>query len=283
MIFKTLLILLGALTLPGLCLGAPSPAVSLTYSLTPPQGNTPNLLAALETAPPPSQHTNNSATADQLEFPHLNLPATPDWSGLIHDSKLFILYQVGVVGVLYLMPESVSQWGDDQKQGNIFRKWNDNVSNLRKDRDNWEINYIGHPYFGSVYYVRARERGFDRQDSLLYGTVMSTIYEYGIEALFEPASIQDLIFTPVGGAIVGEYFMTARENILRDVNNRGYATTGDNVKLFLTDPLGAINKKVDKAFGYKEASIDLMPLLDRNNADNHSLPTLIGVQAHLNW
>lgn len=201
----------------------------------------------------------------------------------MHDSKLFIFYQVGVVGLLYLMPQSVSQWDDDQKRGNIFRKWNDNVRNLRRDKDNWEINYIGHPYFGSAYYVRARQRGFDRQGALLYGTVMSTIYEYGIEALFEPASIQDLIFTPVGGAIIGEYFMTAREKILRGVNQRGYATTGDNIKLFLTDPLGVINKKVDKAFGYQEASIDLMPLVSRVHGNSHSLPTLVGLQAHLSW
>ncbi len=283
MIFKILLAQLSILALPGLCLGASSAhATNLTYSLAQPQSDALNL-AALETTHAPSTEASHSATADQLEFPHLNLPERSDWNGLMHDSKLFMLYQVGVVGVLYLMPQSVSQWGDDQKQGNIFRKWNDNVSNLRKDHDTWEVNYIGHPYFGSVYYVRARQRGFDRQDSLLYGVVMSTIYEYGIEALFEPASIQDLIFTPVGGAVVGEYFMAARENILRGVNSRGYATTGDNVKLFFTDPLGVINKKVDKVFGYKEASLDLMPLLNRNNSDHHALPSLVGLQAHLNW
>ena len=273
MTFKILLLFI-SLTLSGLCFG------------TPPLGGDNYRVALTEDASGTSATYSlalGQTTPDQQQFPHLNLPATPDWDGLLHDSKLFMLYQVGVVGVLYLMPQSVSQWGDDQKRGNIFRKWDDNVHNLRKDKDQWEVNYIGHPYFGSVYYVRARQRGFDRQGALFYGVVMSTIYEYGIEALFEPASIQDLIFTPVGGAIVGEYFMTARENILRDINQRGYATTSDSIKLFFTDPLGVINKKVDKALGYKEASIDLVPLLSRTHNDSHSLPTLVGLQAHLSW
>ncbi len=283
MIFKRLLLLLAALALPGHCLGELHPHYNLAFTTAEPQADG-LYLAELEQSP--TSGTLSSAaspTADQLEFPHLSLPSTPDHKGLMHDSKLFLLYQVGVIGVLYLMPQSVSQWGDDQKNGNIFRKWDDNVNNLRKDRDEWVINYIGHPYFGSVYYVRARQRGFDRQDSLLYGVVMSTLYEYGVEAIFEPVSIQDLIFTPVGGAIIGEYFMTARENTMRDIANRGYATTGDNLKLFFTDPIGAINRKVDKAFGYKEASVDLMPLFSRYNTDQHSVPNLIGLQAHVSW
>lgn len=277
----TALLLLACTPLTGLCL-SDMPAINLAYTQS---HSETRYLAALdeETAPSHPVTGRPTATADQLEFPYLNLPGTPDHKGLMHDTNLFLLYQVGVVGVLYLMPQSVSQWGDEQKNGNVFRKWDDNVHNLRKDHDQWEINYIGHPYFGSVYYVRARQRGFDRQESLWYSVVMSTIYEYGIEAIFEPVSIQDLIFTPVGGAIVGEYFMTARENTMRDIASKGYTTMGDNLKLFFTDPLGAINRKVDKSFGYKEASLNLMPLFNRSGTDQHSMPTLIGLQAHLNW
>jgi len=284
MIFNRLLVLLVSLSLPSLCLGDLSPYHSLAYTAAAQPQDGALWLATLDQEQAPGVSSDpTTATADQQEFPHLNLPSSPDHEGLMHDSKLFLLYQVGVVGVLYLMPQSVSQWGDDQKNGNVFRKWDDNVNNLRKDHDDWTINYIGHPYFGSVYYVRARQRGFDRPDSLWYGVVMSTIYEYGIEAIFEPVSIQDLIFTPVGGAVIGEYFMTARENIMRDVSNRGYATTGDNVKLFFTDPLGVINKKVDKLIGYKEASLDLMPLFSRDGVDQHSMPALVGLQAHVSW
>lgn len=267
--------------LPGPSLAQETNLERLAFTAAQPPHESILFLAAVETSGGP-QLGVTAPTPDQREFPHLNLPSAPDRAGLMHDSKLFLLYQAGMIGVLYLMPESVSKWGDDQKSGNIFRKWDDNVNNLRKDGDEWAINYIGHPYFGAVYYVRARHRGYDRQDSLWYSAIMSTIYEYGVEAIFEPASIQDLIFTPVGGAIIGEYFMTARENTMRRIATRGYATTGENIQLFLTDPLGAVNRKVDKMFGYKEANLDLLPLFNRPGSDQHSLP-LVGLQAHLSW
>ncbi len=219
------------------------------------------------------------------EFPHLSLPTEPDWDGIKRDTKLFLLYQVAVVGVLYLMPQSVSQWDDEDKSGNIFRKWDDNVSNLRKDKDDWAINFVGHPYFGAVYYVRARHRGFDRPSSFWYGAIMSTIYEYGIEALFEPASVQDMIFTPVGGAIVGEYLMIGREKIKRGVAARGYARTRDTVGLFFTDPLGALNEKVNRWLGNDDEQavrLELYPLLSARGADLSSME-LRGIQAFYRW
>ncbi len=219
------------------------------------------------------------------EYPHLDIPDKPDWDGLKHDSQLFLSYQVAVVGVLYLMPESVSKWGDEQKSGNISRKWKNNVTNLRKDNDNWEINYIGHPYFGATYYVRARQRGYDRKSAFWYAGIMSTLYEYGVEAIFEPSSIQDMIITPVGGAIVGEYMMSARENIKRRISVTGETTTSDKIKLFFTDPLGVLNSKVDQWFGLtntQEARLDLFPMFELKT-EKHSTPELIGLQALYSW
>lgn len=236
-----------------------------------------------------SQDSETGASTGQPlydpEFPHLLIPTEPDWDGIKQDTKLFLLYQVGVVGVLYLMPQSVSQWDDEDKSGNIFRKWDDNVNNLRKDKDDWAINFVGHPYFGAVYYVRARHRGFDRRSSFWYGAIMSTIYEYGIEALFEPVSVQDMIFTPVGGAIVGEYLMIGREKIKRGVATRGYARTRDKVGLFFTDPLGTINEKVNRWFGNdaeQAARLELYPMLSARGADLGSME-LRGIQAFYRW
>lgn len=196
----------------------------------------------------------------------LSIPEQSDAEGLKQDTKLFLIYQVAVVGVLYLMPESVSKWKPENKQGNIFRKWDDNVNNLRRDHDDWEVNYIGHPYFGAVYYVRARYRGYSREQSLGYAAAMSTIYEYGIEALFEPASLQDLIFTPIGGAVMGEYFMIGRQKVLNKIEATGEKTWTDTLALFFTDPFGAINKGVMSTFG-KQSRLDVFPA---------AMPTAVG-------
>lgn len=216
----------------------------------------------------------------------LNIPTDPDREGLWSDTKLFMLYQVGMVGVIWLLPESISKWDDEDKNGNIFKKWDDNVSNLRRDKDDWGINYIGHPYFGAVYYVRARNRGYNQQNSFWYSVGMSTLYEYGIEALFEPVSVQDLIFTPVGGAIMGEYFLTARNNIRNRILATGKVTTSDKVKLFFTDPLGVINEKVEHMI-HDEASLNVFPVVNRKTiaaADgSEQIDTYYGLQAMLRW
>ncbi len=241
-------------------------------------------LAAAEEHDPADSSPAKTIAYDP-EFPYLQIPAEPDRPGLVRDTKMFLIYQVMIVGVLYIMPESVSQWSDDDKGGNPFDQWKENVTSTRKDQDDWGINYIGHPYFGAVYYVRARHRGYDRKGSFWYAVIMSTIYEFGIEALFEPVSIQDLIFTPIGGAIVGEYFMIARENMKRNIAGRGYARTSDKVFLFLTDPLGSINNAVNRAFGKDknkkdEARLELYPMLAIRNS---SAIDIKGIQASYRW
>ena len=276
--------LLAFTPLPGLCLN-PIPLTQTDTPEKPKLGLSDEYLHLAAADDPNTNKPLNKTSLLNPEFPYLQIPAEPDRSGLIDDSKLFLLYQVAIVGVIYLMPESISKWGEDDKKGNIFDKWKENVNNLRKDKDDWAINFIGHPYFGAVYYVRARHRGYDRESSLWYSAIMSTIYEYGIEAVFEPVSIQDLIFTPIGGAIMGEYFMIARENIKRNIAAQGYTTTSDKVKLFFTDPLGSINAKVNRMFGHKEndqARLELMPLIRVDQSDNSSME-LQGIQAFYRW
>ena len=34
----------------------------------------------------------------------------PDWKGLRQDTKYFLAYQFAVIGVLYVLPESVTNW-----------------------------------------------------------------------------------------------------------------------------------------------------------------------------
>jgi hypothetical protein len=233
----------------------------------------------------PEDETKTSPPAYDPEFPHLNIPLETDWDGLIQDSKLFLIYQVAVAGVIYFLPESVSKWSEEDKHGNIFKKWNDNVNNLHMDKDDWDINYIGHPYFGSVYYVRARHRGLHREGAFWYAFTMSAAYEYGIEALAEPASVQDLIFTPVGGAVMGEYFMIGREKMKRNIAARGYAKTSEKVLLFFTDPLGTINEKVNTIIGNeddKQSSLELLPIISFGNSVPGSVQ-IQGVQALLQW
>ncbi|MCI0518118.1 MAG: DUF3943 domain-containing protein [Woeseiaceae bacterium] len=173
----------------------------------------------------------------------------PDWRGRRSDTRHFFGYQFGAIALLYVMPESVSGWTDEQKDEYSLSQWWDNVTHPTWDTDDFYINYILHPYWGGAYFVRSRERGYGDADSFWYAAALSASYEFGAEALFEQPSIQDLIVTPVGGWFVGRYFMGLRESILAGHFSGSELPFRERFLLAATDPLGAINRTVDGWFG----------------------------------
>jgi hypothetical protein len=172
----------------------------------------------------------------------------PDYAGLRRDTYYFLGDQFAIIGALYVMPEGVSGWDEESKDDWSVDTWKENVSNIAWDKDDYFINYVLHPYWGASYYVRGRERGLSRNGSFWYSALLSSLYEFGIEAFFEEPSIQDLIVTPVGGALLGEYFMNVREDIYDRVDRRGTLSGKDKMLLALTDPLGTLNRKTDQIF-----------------------------------
>ena len=168
-----------------------------------------------------------------------------DWRGLGRDTAFFLGYQVIGAGIWFLTPESVSQWSDEQRKTSL-QKWWENVRHPQWDPDTWYVNYLGHPYFGAIGYIRARERRFGAFGSFWYAALLSGLYEYGIEAMFERPSYQDLIVTPVGGLVLGALvFEPIRERILRKPELRWY----DHIPLALTDPLGVSNSIFERLLG----------------------------------
>ena len=95
-------------------------------------------------------------------------PAEADWNGLGRDTAYLIGYQFIGFLVLYVAPESISNWSEEDKEHYDFSKWVYNVTHPDWDEDKWWINYILHPYWGSAYYLDARGRGFGRWGSFWY-------------------------------------------------------------------------------------------------------------------
>jgi len=180
---------------------------------------------------------------------------TVDWKGIRRDTLYFIGYEVVAVGVLHLLPEEKTHFN---KEGAGFAKWRKNVTHPEWDDDDLYINLLLHPYWGAAYYIRGRERGLNAWESLGYSTLLSTIYEFGAEAFFEPVSYQDLIFTPLLGSLLGEFvFIPLRKSI----KSKSSQLTGlDKFTLIMTDPLGAINDLVDRAFGIN-AYVSVAPMV----------------------
>jgi len=213
-----------------------------------------------------------------------------DIAGLRRDTWYFLGYQVAAIGVLYVAPESFSSWSDEQKDEYSLSKWWENVTHPSWDEDDHFLNYVLHPYWGAAYYVRAQERGYDRTQSFWYSALLSSIYEFGVEALFEPPSIQDIIVTPVGGALVGNYFMKIRAGIHEREESLGYRRTSDKWLSFVTDPLGSINQQLDELVGV-DATVEIRPFLseirrreDPAAGSNVSeTERIFGLQFHVEW
>jgi hypothetical protein len=74
------------------------------------------------------------------------------------------------------------------------------------DTDPFNINQIGHPYLGSMYYGFARSSGHNYWESLGYSLLGSFLWETGGEKSppsVKP-SINDYVTTTIGGSFVGE-------------------------------------------------------------------------------
>lgn len=206
----------------------------------------------------------------------------PDRKGLRRDTKYFIGVQVVTIGVLYLMPESVSSWSDEEKDDYSLSKWWDNVRNPKRDTDDYFINYVLHPYCGAAYFVRARERGYNDRQSFWYSVMLSSAYEFGPEAMFEEPSVQDLIVTPVAGSLLGKYFMSVRKGIETRSEQRGYRTRRERWIWTLTDPLGAVNHRIDHVLG-QDVEFRLSPYFYEKNPSITAVSAgqpLLGKHAH---
>lgn len=213
-------------------------------------------------------------------------PDEPDWRGVRRDIGYFLGYQFIALGVLYVAPESVSGWTDESKDNYSFRKWRDNTSKPVWDEDAWWVNYVTHPYWGGAYYIQARERGLDRTRAFWYSALLSTLYEYGAESLAEPVSIQDLVVTPVGGFLVGEYLFTPWRERIRAKS--GPLDWSDKTVLFLTNPLGVLNARIDGWLGV-ETTLGWQPVnlqqLARSGDDPLPVPLspAWGVSVRMSW
>lgn len=203
--------------------------------------------APVESGVEPGSDVEFPAVAAGLSDPAVR--SEPDRAGLRRDSAYLLSYQVATIVILYAMPESISNWSEEQKETYSLADWWENVRNPTWDDDQFWLNYIAHPYWGAAYYVRARERGFDERASFWYAAAMSTVFEFGAEALFEQPSIQDIIVTPVGGVIVGDYFMRVRARVAERVTPGEPMAFRDRAILWLTDPIGAINRQVQQWLG----------------------------------
>lgn len=178
-------------------------------------------------------------------------------------------YGFGALAILAALPKEITNW--ESSDESVGQKWFNNVTEGPVwDRDDTVLNYVLHPYFGGAYYQAARKSGYRQWDSFLYSTLMSTAFwEYGIEALAETPSMQDLVVTPVLGWVYGEWAF----NTEREIWSEGGTVLGSqylgNVSLFLLDPVDSVGRNINRLFGTDviKAGTSYIKLSEDNNSD----------------
>lgn len=160
---------------------------------------------------------------------------------VLASTGLIVMGTIVGAGVLYLMPESVTNW-DKNEIVNLGKQWRKNVSRAPVvDADDWFLNWITHPYWGAVYYMQTRVAGYSWSESILFSAFASAFFwEFGIEAFAEIPSWQDLIITPAVGSIFGELFFRATRHIQANQNRLLGSKILGKTSLILMDPIGAI-------------------------------------------
>lgn len=197
---------------------------------------------------------NNDENGLDLDSPprYLQISTEPDFEYLKEQTYTILGLSVVTVGLMTLLPESITKWDDDDRSvSNLGQKWLDNVKEGPVwDRDEHFLNYIMHPYFGGVYYTAARHAGYDEFDSFLYSAFLSTFFwEYGVEAFAEVPSWQDLFITPFFGSVVGELMFEAEQDIVASGGQVWGSDSMGSVTLFFLNPVGHIHGWVTDAWG----------------------------------
>ena len=237
----------------------------------------------------------------------INIPLDPErsalnppvgrWFGryslLARDMGYLVVPASVILGLLYIAPESISNWDEEDKDNSLSdlgSKWWDNVSNGPVwDEDDWWLNWIGHPYWGAAYYIHARHYAYSRLESFWYSFFVSNVlYEYGVEAFAEEPSIQDLISTPVGGWLVGEFiFIPLEAKIIANDNTLFGSRVLGKTTRFLMDPLGSIIRPLrrfthrkrgtrsDNPSAFKqEVPLSIYPMIGENSIGFHFRMTI---------
>jgi Domain of unknown function (DUF3943) len=152
----------------------------------------------------PVIYLHDSNVSKPSTIPYLRNEHAGIWKK-VGRAELFIggVELVGMT-VLILLPKEMTKWSDDWAQ-DAWRNLKRSFSTTPVwDKDDWALNYIGHPIAGSYYYNALRSQNASRFHSFLFSTAQSFIWEYIIEGVAERPSAQDLFITPVVGSLLGE-------------------------------------------------------------------------------
>lgn len=142
-----------------------------------------------------------------------------DWEA--GEGRSYLIPATELLGYLFLLNQVDRNLADNER---TYRTNGDTIwqhlkdQNWKIDDDGFSINQFAHPYGGSVYYGLPRSTGLGFWESSLYSAVGSFFWEMAGER--SDPSINDQIFTPIGGTVLGESFFRMASLLLESGGDR---------------------------------------------------------------
>jgi hypothetical protein len=132
----------------------------------------------------------------------------------------------------YLLKADYSNIGFSTWKHNFEQGW-------EWDNDRFGVNFVGHPYSGSLTFNAGRSNGYNYVESFGFSLAGSLIWEYMGENT--RPSYNDIINTPVNGAFLGEVLYRLSSNILDD-RTKGGERVFREIAAGLVDPIRGLNR-----------------------------------------
>ena len=123
-----------------------------------------------------------------------------------------------------------------------IKSWSDNIKyGWEWDEDRFGMNFLGHPYSGTLCFNAARANGYSFWESFPFAVGGSLLWEYFGENT--RPSYNDIINTPITGALLGEMFYRISSNILDD-RTTGSERTWREIAAGLVNPMRGLNRLI---------------------------------------
>ena len=132
----------------------------------------------------------------------------------------------------YLLNADFARVGTDTWKYNLKKGW-------EWDADRFGINFIGHPYSGTLSFNAGRSNGYNYLQSSAFAFAGSMMWEYFCENT--RPSYNDIINTPINGAFLGEILYRLSSNVLDD-RTHGMERVSREVIAGLIDPMRGLNR-----------------------------------------
>ncbi|MCK9423679.1 MAG: DUF3943 domain-containing protein [Bacteroidales bacterium] len=134
----------------------------------------------------------------------------------------------------YILNADYARIGIQSWKNNIVYGW-------EWDNDRFGVNFIGHPYSGTLSYNAGRANGYNFYQSFCFAVGGSLLWEYFGENT--RPSYNDIIYTPVNGTFFGEILYRLSSNILDD-RTRGVQRVFREIAAGLIDPMRGFNRLI---------------------------------------